>query len=452
MVSFRHKNLILIACVVLSVWLLIAQAFGNLFLLLPCLVGYLALLAWSAVQSMVMPVLIFFLPFSALLKISQGSISFYTIGLMCVYLIYLVLGSKNIDIRHFIPAFFIIALTMIVKVSNGFSFENNYFLFITTLLVLPFLKREINDKYDLYELTFYFVFGIVLAATTSRFLISNSNISEFIATFDIHGSTRYAGFYGDPNFYSVHITTAFSGVLILLLDFNKRKRFVSLILMASALLYCGLLSVSKSFFLIVVCLLLLWFIRFLFVKGKASVKLTVVFLSIVALFFLLSSTVFVDALDLIFSRFGSDNTISDFTTKRTNIWINYFNHFEENPMVLLFGNGYMDSAMVYGRAAHNTVIQLVFQFGIFGCLFLISWFVLLTKSFINKISIQFNSLLSLLILIVGSIGPWIALDMLFFDEFFIIPIYVFVGYNYVNKKESISLDDSNKVLVANEYS
>ena len=450
MVSFRHKNLILIACVVLSVWLLIAQAFGNLFLLLPCLVCYLALLAWSAVQSMVMPVILFFLPFSALLKISHGSISFYTIGLMCVYLIYLVLGSKNIDIRHFIPAFFIIALTMIVKVSNGFSFENNYFLFITTLLVLPFLKREINDKYDLYELTFCFVFGIVLAATTSRFLISNANITEFIATFDIHGSIRYAGFYGDPNFYSAHITAALSGVLLLLLELNSFKRMVTLILMAATLLYCGLLSVSKSFFLIVVCLLLLWIARILFQKGKVSFKLTVVFLSFIAVIFLLCSTVFADALDLIVARFGSDNTISDFTTKRTDIWINYFNHFEEHPIVLLFGNGYSNSAMVYGKAAHNTIIQLIFQFGIVGCLFLATWFVYFVKSFVNSFTIQLQSFLSLSIVLIGSIGPWIALDMLFFDEFFIIPIYVFVGLNFLNKNSTNLSYASSKDLVANE--
>lgn len=450
MVSFRHKNLILIACVVLSVWLLIAQAFGNLFLLLPCLVCYLALLAWSAVQSMVMPVLLFFLPFSALLKISHGSISFYTIGLMCVYLIYLVLGSKNIDIRHFIPAFCLVALTMVVKVFNGSSFENSYFLFIATLLVLPFLKREINDKYDLYELTFCFVFGIVLAATTSRFLISNANITEFIAIIDIHGSIRYAGFYGDPNFYSAHITAALSGVLLLLLELNSFKRMVTLILMAATLLYCGLLSVSKSFFLIVVCLLLLWIARILFQKGKVSFKLTVVFLSFIAVIFLLCSTVFADALDLIVARFGSDNTISDFTTKRTDIWINYFNHFEEHPIVLLFGNGYSNSAMVYGRAAHNTIIQLIFQFGIVGCLFLATWFVYFVKSFVNSFTIQLQSFLSLSIVLIGSIGPWIALDMLFFDEFFIIPIYVFVGLNFLNKNSTNLSYASSKDLVANE--
>lgn len=436
MVSFRHKNLILIACIVLSVWLLIAQAYGSSVLLLPCLVSFLALMAWSAIQGMVMPVLLFFLPFSPLLKISQGSISFYTIGLMCVYLIYLVLGSKNIDIRHFIPAFCLVALTMVVKVFNGSSFENSYFLFIATLLVLPFLKREIDDKYDLYELTFYFVFGIVLAATTSRFLISNANITEFIATFDIHGSIRYAGFYGDPNFYSAHITAALSGVLLLLLELNTFKRMVSLVLMAATLLYCGLLSVSKSFFLIVVCLLLLWIARLLFQKGKVSFKLTVVFLSFIAVIFLLCSTVFADALDLLVARFGSDNTISDFTTKRTNIWINYFNHFEEHPIVLFFGNGYSNSAMVYGRAAHNTIIQLIFQFGIVGFLFLATWFVYFVKSFVNSFTIQLQSFLSLSIVLIGSIGPWLALDMLFSDEFFIIPIYVFVGLNFLNKNST----------------
>ena len=159
---------------------------------------------------------------------------------------------------------------------------------------------------------------------------------------------------------------------------------------------------------------------------------------------------FADALDLIVARFGSDNTISDFTTKRTDIWINYFNHFEENPMVLLFGNGYSNSAMVYGRAAHNTIIQLIFQFGIVGCLFLATWFVCFVKSFVNSFTIQLQSFLSLSIVLIGSIGPWIALDMLFFDEFFIIPIYVFVGLNFLNKNSTNLSYASSKDLVANE--
>ena len=258
MASLRHKYLILIASFLISAWLLIAQVLGSTILLLPCLLCFLVLACWSAVQGITLPVLLFFLPFSPLLKTGQGATSFFTIALLGVYVIAIVLGIRNVRILHLIPALCLMALTMVVKTLHGYSFNNDYILLLAALFFLPFLTKEMEGKYDYYWLTLFFVSGISLSAITAQFFIYSPNISRFIETFNLAGAIRHAGYYGDPNFYSAHITAALSGVLVLLLTQRSRIRMVMLGLMAALLVYCGLMSLSKSFFLIAVCLLALW--------------------------------------------------------------------------------------------------------------------------------------------------------------------------------------------------
>ena len=444
MISIRHKNLILVSCILEAIWLLVAQATGSLILLLPCLACFLFLVCFAAIQGVALPVLMFFLPFAPLLKIYYGTISFFTLALLCVYVISAFFGSKGQDVRHFIPALLITALSMLVKLAYNESFSNSYFLFIVTLLFLPFIKNEILKKYDFLSLTLFFVLGITIAAITSQFLIYFPSIMQFINRIDFYDSVRLAGYYGDPNFYSAHISAALAGTLILLLKSGSKKRIVALVVMVLVLLYCGLLSISKSFLLISVCLFLLWISKLLFTKGKISLKFSIVSMAIVAAIFLLSSTIFTDSVNLILSRFSNDNSLSDFTTKRTDIWLNYFKHFIDNPAIFLFGHGY-SSVLVYEKAAHNTLIQLIFQFGIVGFSFYVLWLLFLLKKFFNKILFKINDLMSVLILLVGCVGPWLALDMLFLDEFFLIPIYVISGILFLNNDtdDSLNVQENN---------
>jgi hypothetical protein len=40
-----------------------------------------------------------------------------------------------------------------------------------------------------------------------------------------------------------------------------------------------------------------------------------------------------------------------------------------------------------------------------------------------------------LLVIGGTFGPWLGLDLLMFDEFFILPFFVFLGILYLNKED-----------------
>lgn len=432
MLKLSVKTWCLCLCFVEAIWLLAAQVLGSMPVLIPCLVCFLALVIWSATRNMAMPVIMFFLPFAPLLKLRPGTISFFTVALLAVYAIYTVIGSRNVWIFHLVPALALLVLTLVVKLVNGYDIDNTYILFAITLLLIPFLTREMDSGYDFYWLTLFFVLGIVMAAITAQYLAVFPTISRYIVINTSFGMVRWSGYYGDPNFYTTHITAALSGALIMLLHNAKKGRFIALLLMVVALLYCGLMSVSKSFLLVSVCLLLFWVADLLLHKGKMSVKLTLIFTLLITGAFLLSSTVFTDMLGTLLGRFGRDSNFSDFTTGRTELWTSYITAMLEDPLLLLFGQGYSD-VTVSGEAAHNTLIQGVFQFGLVGCVLVGAWMIYFMRTLLDGARIYWDQTTRLFILLCGCLGPWMALDYLFFDEFFLLPVYVCVGVRFLSQ-------------------
>lgn len=433
MLKLPIKTLCLCFCFVEAAWLLLAQSLGSMALLLPCLVCFLVLAVWAAIKNMAMPVMLFFLPFAPLLKMRPGTISFFTIALLLVYAVYTVTGSRHVWIFHLVPALALVSMTLAVKILYGYSIDNTYILFAITLMLIPFLTREMDGGYDFYWLTLFFVLGIALAAITARYLVVFPTITRYIVVNTSLGMVRWSGYYGDPNFYTTHITAAMSGVLILLLHNVKKSKMVALTLMTLVLFYCGLMSVSKSFLLVSVCLLLLWLADLLLRKGKVTVKLTLIFTLVIMGGFLLSSTVFTDMLGILLARFGQDTNLSEFTTGRTELWIGYITAITEDPLLLLFGKGYSD-VTVSGDAAHNTLIQGVFQFGLIGSVLMLAWLVCFARTLLDGAQVRWNQVPQLAILFCGTFGPWLALDYLFFDEFFLLPIYVCVAVRFLSEQ------------------
>ena len=434
MLKLPFKTLFLCLCFVEAAWLLLAQALGSMVLLLPCLVCFLALMTWSAIQSMAMPVFLFFLPFASLLKLAPKTISFYTLALLLVYVVCMVKGWRNVRIGHMIPALLILGLTMMVKVINGFAITNSYILFMVSLLLVPFLSTELDNRYDFHWLTLFFALGIITAALTSVMLADSPSIARYINVVLELGIHRQTGYYNDPNFYSAHITAALSSIFVLLLNQVERARRPIQIILMVLLFYCGLLSVSKSFMLISVCLLICWMMAFMSQRGRISAKIVMIIALLLVIGFVLSSSIFTDLLDLVIARLDNNVNMSDLTTGRVDLWANYISAFREDKWLLFFGNGYSDT-LVGGRAAHNTLIQAVFLFGVVGFGMLIAWLVCFMRNMLDSPRIRRLDWAQGTILIMGCLGPWFALDYMFFDEFFLIPLYLSIAIRFLTRTE-----------------
>ena len=297
---------------------------------------------------------------------------------------------------------------------------------------MPFIIREFNKQYDLYWLIIFFALGIIIAAITAKYLLIFPSLAKFVKTGVSFGVIRRSGYYGDPNFYSAHITAALSGALVMLLNNNKNKRVVIIILLSMALVYCGFMSVSKSFILVAMALFLVWLVEFMFIKGRVSTKLMIIFTFIIGAAFLLSTTVFTDLIGMMLSRFKNASNIADFTTGRTEIWMDYIEAFIDNPLLLLFGKGFT-SLLIFEKATHSTIIQAVYQFGLVGCVFFIGWFFCYFRMFLQRTKLVMSDIAQMFILLLGIFGPWMALDLIFFDELFLMPIYMCVGIKFIEQ-------------------
>ena len=439
MITIRTKTLLLCACFIEAVWLLAAQTLNVMAILLPCLVCFLALVAWAAIQNAAMPVIMFFLPFAPLLKIRPGTISFFTIALLLTYAIYTVTGSRQVKVLHLIPALLLIVLTLVVKTAYGYEMDNTYVLFAITLMLVPFLTRELDGGYDFYWLTICFALGICLAAITARFLTVFPTISRYIDVNTSLGMIRRSGYNGDPNFYSSHITAALSGLLVLLLNSDKRSKSFVLVTLICTLLYCGLMSVSKSFLLISACLLLLWVLELLLQKGKVSVKVTLIVTLVIAGVFFLSSTVFTDMLDTALARFGRGSNWSDLTTGRTDVWRYYTDAIFKDIRVLLFGQGCTDGLLLGEKATHNTLLQGIFQLGLIGVILMGLWAIYYVSTLLDGATVRRAQVARLVIVLIGVFGPWMALDFLFFDELFLLPIYLCMSVRFLHRQQETEL-------------
>ena len=433
MVNIQSRIILLITCIAEAAWLLLAQTSGSTLLLLPCLACFLALVAWTAIQGMALPVLMFFLPFSTLLKLRPGMISVFTIGLLLAYLVYTVRGIKNISIKHMVPALALMAMVLVVKTLYGEAIDNGFVLFFLSLLSVPFFKRELGEKYDFYYLTVGFAVGIVIAALTARYLMGFPTIRQYIRTHEYTGMVRYSGYYGDPNYYSAHVTAALCGVLVLMTNTAKKLRVAFLMIFAVLLVYCGSLAVSKSFWLICIAGVMVWILTFLFQKGKLTAKITIFLALLVGVALLLSSTIFNEQVAMIIFRFSQDRNISDLTTKRTELWNRYMEVLLSDAKLLVFGRG-MSQVLINDRAAHNTLIECVYQLGIVGSSALIVWFVCYVRSLLNNTVIAKKKFGLIAVLLIGVIGPWMGLDVLRADEFFLMPMYICVGLVFLSQQ------------------
>jgi O-antigen ligase len=370
----------------------------------------------------------------------------YTIALLAVLVILFFRNIKKFQVVHIFPAALIFVISLAVKTVTDDPIDNGYILFICCLLLFPLIASEKEKEYDFYTLILFFSLGIITAALSAQQLVIFPTISRYITVHSYDSITRLSGYYGDPNFYSAHITAAIAGILVLVLNEAKLSRRIILYILMAVLVYCGFLSVSKSFILLFICMLLFWIIEVLFRKGKVSSKLVMIMVLFIGGAFILSSILFTDLIDMIIGRFLKDKTISDFTTRRTEVWNSYFRSFEDNPVTLFFGKGFTD-VLVNNRASHNIIIQAIYQFGIPGAVLLLMWFFAYAKNVIKRIHIKITHIVQIFMLVLGAFGPWLAIDSLKFDEFFIMPFVVFIGIIYtVNSTvDPGNVEDDNEI-------
>lgn len=419
------KQKIFFSCSALALMLCFAQVQGSKLLILSCLMLFLALIAVSAGKKYELPVLLFFLPWTELLKIAPGNISFYTLALLLVGMIQVFRQKFQFQNYYVGITLVLILSTLLAKILSGYKIDNSYLMLMAMLVLYPLIDFWEN-RYDFSHLCLFFSAGIIIAALTAQELAAYPNIGQYIRVDSYLNITRRCGYYRDPNFYVAQITAALAGNMVLLTTGRKSSDSWLLMLLSALLVYCGFLSGSKSFALIFAALLLLWCAEILISWEIPTRKVVLLGSLTVFLIYIFTSHLFRDKIHVILTRFSWANNISSFTTGRTELWGRYLREIFNHMQLLFLGQGFTD-VIIGPRASHNTLIQLVYQFGVFGAGLLLAWFGGLYRDITGSGHLTAAKSIRFMILMMGALMPWMAIDALFFNELFLIPSYVFIG-------------------------
>ncbi len=417
----------LLVSIVLTVALCFSHISGSTTLVVAVLAGYLVCLTVACIQNMTLPVLLYFLPWSALMRTSPNTFSVFTFGLVLVCAINIIKSGLRMKSYQIVAGLLLCVITLLAKLLHGYSFSFAYIAFLMMVFLFPVVMEETRERrYSFFHIVTFFSLGIIIAAVCALYFTIFSNIARFIRVDSYAQITRRCGFYGDPNFYVAQITAALAGCFVLVLKTKKKSQIAVLCGLIIFLLYCGLLSASKSFALVTAGLVLLWFLQLLILKGRMGLKVIMILVSVVTVGYIASSNMFGELLDDIVIRFSSASNLDDFTTHRTQLWASYIESIFSDVKILLLGNG-LTNVKVNDRGSHSTPIQIVWQCGVIGFPVLASWSISFLKDGLTSCWTVRKQALSTAIIFCGVCLPWMAIDVLFFDEFFLMQAYLICG-------------------------
>ena len=276
--------------------------------------------------------------------------------------------------------------------------------------------------------TLFFTVGIIIAALTAQRFAKYPNISRFIDVYSWSAVTRYSGYYGDANFYSAQVSAALGGWLFMVLT-EKKPLYAGLYFIPIVVLaYCGAIAASKTFLIVFGLMLFVWLVSLYFSRRRRPiVKIAVTVFIALSLLLVFCTDIFSDSLAVMEFRLQQSTNLSSFSTHRNELWLNYYNAFADDVRLLFFGQGITKSS-IGSRASHSTLIQIIYQLGLIGGSMLLIWGVNYFKLLLAK-KPRRKVFLALIMLMIGIFLPWLSIDMLLFDEFFLLPVYFSLAVN-----------------------
>ena len=318
--------------------------------------------------------LFFLLPFAQVFKISPKSTSLFTVLELCMII-------KHFYIKPKITKKFTIYIgyvSLVSLLSRNFNFLIVLKMFLNLSLLFIFIDIYTNEK--LQSITIAFSMGMIISSIIGIF---KEKIPGLMAMYDdldyvyMNGKrySRYSGIFTDPNYYSIALIVNLG--LIICYSINNKINLKN-IFIGICLLIFGLFSYSKSYYLMLIGLILV-IMSVLLLNKKIGISM---FSIIVVVAIILSGSLNrFSGIQIISSRFSNSKNLNSLTTGRINIWKNYINYINSNNKVFFIGNG-IGAPYYKNMATHNMYIETWYYIGVLGIVF---YFVTLMKIFSHRI-------------------------------------------------------------------
>ncbi len=383
------------------------------------------------------PTMLFYLPWSHVMKWNADSYSFYTIGFALFFVVLIVVHERKqkpklFQLGHLAVICSLMGYTLLVRLWQEHAPTLDYWMFMWVCLSLPLYLQHYFPKISFERCVLFLASGVLTASFTAKWLMEIPHMQAYIevTTSPLLQVTRWSGFYGDANFYAAHILVAICGLLILMLQKNGAVLFM-LFVGVGLLIYIGLLSVSKMFIVLLALVIATWLVALFRQRHQALHKMLIYSLMGLSIFIITVTGVFAEQLAMYAARFRMVSDVSTLTTGRSEILNDYLQFFQDKPLMLWLGQGYTNHYVApITSAAHNTGVQLLYQFGIVGVLCIGVWILRCLWKLENK-SFSIGSIA----LAIACFGPWLALDVLFADELFLMTVLFLVGYRELARSE-----------------
>lgn len=353
-----RKRPTLWSCIIMGT-LLCLRVVNNAFIYPAILCGIILILLNKIGTSY--SLLLFLLPFSNIYKTSPGQISAVTV-------LFVILVVRLIHRKKRILKSLLLSLVILIIYSFFMSGASQIINIGTMMLGFLFISssgccEEIRFEEAIYAFSAGIIITSVLSLFKGSFPIINSFISDVVMKMgESNYVNRFSGLQGNPNYYTMDISMALSFIVTLMILSKTR---LSHIILFVALSFFGLMSISKSFILSWLAVLFFLLMHAMVSGGKTLTKTLLLFVTLaVGLYFFAF-----DIINFYFERFfGSQiQTVSDITTNRSEIWIDYLYVLFSDLKVLMVGAGI--NSLLDGKASHNTYIEIVYSLGIIGVFF-----------------------------------------------------------------------------------
>lgn len=380
-------------------------------------------------------ILMFLLPFATIFKISANSTSLYTILELYAVVIYLFKKGKLLEKKFLLSFIFFFAYLLVIDFLHmNFSLINYLRIFVDFFLLYYFSNDFIicENKIDfLKNVIFFFSLGLLASSVLASFSEYIPNFSLFVREVGYNSkiTNRFSGLNGDPNYYTINIIISLIGLLSL---YSRKVINKSFWVMFFSLVFFGLQTYSKSFFLTFFISFILLILMLIANKNKKGLFWVLLF-SIVAFFLLREDKI--HNISLMMIRFNDAHDVNSLTTGRFNLWINYLKYILENINVLVFGKGIGSNYLTIG-GVHNWYIEMLYYFGAIGTLLYLKCFAVIfskVKSITEKKTLLRYSPFFILAIL------YFFLQMIFSNEivfhiFLVYIIYAFLSLESETKK------------------
>lgn len=258
----------------------------------------------------------------------------------------------------------------------------NEFVLCFSQLALLFILISTQKKGTIVQSAQAFCFSVFFSSVYSLIFRNTAQLRSLLgsekAAYWGSSLMRFQGLFRDPNYYMTTVVIAIA--LIAVLWINKDISNRTFIGGACCLVFFGALTYSKTFIIVLaVCALI--FVAMLFYKKHYLLgSISIIVGCVMAV--VLAKTLFSVTLYRIFST----NNLYDFTTGRSELYVEYFYEITSSAGFLLFGKGL--SADILERGTHNLFLEIIYYFGAVGFFLMMAYFFsllhLMKRSFIEN--------------------------------------------------------------------